>query len=1151
MNAAAVNRAIARHQSRCRSLAALGLALWLLLWLPLPAQALACSPYLGQAKLNEVRIGHSNSTDLKNQVEIYNSGNVAQSVWSTWQLVVYYQQSGSSAVRKGGYYLSTDTIGAGQFIFNNQNKPLFLRNRGTYLTDIALVDASGNFIDYLAIEGRIQSLPACLGTPAVVSATSLSDASGNLSRLPDGGSWPAAVAGTSAHTIGISNVCTAGGSDLAVSNNADITRPVVNFTVVTYTVTVTNKSCSNTVNSIVLNVANFSTSQFSGVSRSQTQGSNSQGASAVTWTVGSLAPGSTAVLTLSGKPRNLGPLLTTASVAAPLSGLVNPADDSADETINVLAYNDVGFDLPTGTMTEGLDTAYSANINSAVVPTATITVNYTVSGSANSADTDLPVSGSVTIDPASPNEPAGTSINFIIKNDTIAEPTKSIVLTITSVTSADSHVRLDGAANVSTLTLFDDDIDHYELSLPTTSLSCLPTTVTVTACASTTSPCTSPFTTAVGKTANLSTSSATLAATTLTFDASGVSSTTLSYPLAANGTALSVTLSGEQQAAANPRKCCPNGSNCVVANSCSTTFSSAGFIIAAAANGAASTLPTQTAGTASGTFYLRAVRTSTTTKACEAALSGANTVNWALQCNNPSTCSTGIGSSLMALNGGSSTSVLGNPNSGVTGNTALAMTFDANGNAPFSFTFNDVGQVTLWASKTVNAAPLSGSSNAFVSRPAGLLISALAQAAAPQLINPAAASASGAVFVKAGEAFSASVTATTSTGAAAPNFGKESPAEAVLLTPALVLPAGGRLGTLANASIAGASFGNGVATVSNLAWDEVGILNLTPSIADGDYLGSGSLTGTTSGNIGRFVPDHLAITAGAPVAACSNAFSYFGQDGFSTPFTLRAENSANTVTQNYTGSFARLGLSGWAGYGFTAAGLPAGSALAASSTAPTGSWSLGLASVSARHQVSRPSAVSAETQVTVKAAPVDADGVTLSGAASAVASATALRSGRLRLSNAFGSANAALQVPVLAEYWSGNSWLLNSADSCTTLTAGNVVLSNPRNAAGNASAATSSASAVAIAGGNGLLTLAAPSPGGSSLSLDIAINLGSTSADQSCQASHPASTGAAQPWLRALNGSCAASADRDPAARASFGLFSPESRKTVHVREIF
>jgi MSHA biogenesis protein MshQ len=162
-----------------------------------------------------------------------------------------------------------------------------------------------------------------------------------------------------------------------------------------------------------------------------------------------------------------------------------------------------------------------------------------------------------------------------------------------------------------------------------------------------------------------------------------------------------------------------------------------------------------------------------------------------------------------------------------------------------------------------------------------------------------------------------------------------------------------------------------------------------------------------------------------------------------------------------------------------------------------------------------------------------------------------LRSGRLRLSNAFGSAAAALKLAVVAEYWSANAWVLNSADSCTTLAAGSVALSNPRNAAGNASSALTSASAIGLSSGSGLLTLAKPTPVGSSLSLDLAINLGSSTADQSCQASHPASTGAAQPWLRAQNGGCAATADRDPAARASFGVFSPETRKTVHVREIF
>lgn len=693
-------------------------------------------------------------------------------------------------------------------------------------------------------------------------------------------------------------------------------------------------------------------------------------------------------------------------------------------------------------------------------------------------------------------------------------------------------------------------VDHYELSLATSSLSCLPTTVTVTACQNSAAPCTSPVTSLAGQTLSLSTSGATLGATTLTFDATGVVTTTLSYPTAADNTGVAVTLSGEQTAASNARQCCPNGNSCSAANSCTSTYRSAGFIVSGTANGSAVTLPAQTAGIASAIYYLRAVKTNTTTKACEAALSGAQTVNWSLQCNNPTTCSTGTATSLMSLDGGNPTSVLGNPNSNVTGSTPVAMTFDPNGNAPFSFTFGDVGLVTLRASKTVAGAALSGASSAFVTKPASLAITNLKQTASPFLVNPLPTSATDAKFVRAGESFTATVTALTSSGAATPNFGKETTPEAVLLTPTLVLPAGGVAGTLANASLAGTSFAGGSATVSNLSYNEVGIITVTPSLADGDYLGAGSVTGSVSGNLGRFYPDRFVMTPGIPVPACSGVFSYFGQDGFTTPFTLTAMNTSNAVTQNYSGSFARLALTNWSGFGFSSSGLPSGATLSAGATAPVGSWMLGVANVSARHQVSRPSALTATTNVIVNALPVDSDGVSLS-AATAVGTSTPLRWGRLRVSNAFGNANASLQVPVIAEYWSGNAWVLNSADSCTTLAASSVALSNPRDAVGNTTATFTSAGAVALSTGSGLLTLAAPNPASRTLSIDLAINLGSTAADQSCLTNHPASTGAAKPWLRGQNGACATTADRDPAARASFGIFTPESKKIVHVREIF
>ena len=67
----------------------------------------------------------------------------------------------------------------------------------------------------------------------------------------------------------------------------------------------------------------------------------------------------------------------------------------------------------------------------------------------------------------------------------------------------------------------------------------------------------------------------------------------------------------------------------------------------------------------------------------------------------------------------------------------------------------------------------------------------------------------------------------------------------------------------------------------------------------------------------------------------------------------------------------------------------------------------------------------------------------------------------------------------------------------------------------------------------------------------VAFNLGSTAADASCLASHPASTGAGLAYLRSYNGNCATLDKSDPSARATFGVFSPETKRIIHVREVY
>jgi len=416
-----------------------------------------CSPYKGQATINELYVGKSGRTDTNNKVEIYNNGNVASAVWKTWSVVIYSNRSGKTAQKRGPYPLNSGFANNGQFIYNNTTK-IYLQNRDARWVDVALLDANGDFIDYIAIENKIQTVPACFGTTTTVQAFSNSDKSGDLPRNPDGGSWPASLTGTTGNTIGYSNACTAGGNDLLVSNSVDIPNPVRNTTTVTYSVGVQNKSCTGSVTGIQITDTNIAAANFSGLSFNHTQGSSVVSGNNRVWTVGTLAAGTAATMTITGVPLNPGNLDTSASVTVPSSGLINTDNDSETATITVRDFNYVSFDADTATITEGLDTAFKAGISSDVKANHPITVNYTITGTAGSGDRTFTTTSPVTINPTDPDDPQTTSIDFNITNDAVSESPKTIVLTINSVTSSDAAVRLDTGANVMTITLNDDDL---------------------------------------------------------------------------------------------------------------------------------------------------------------------------------------------------------------------------------------------------------------------------------------------------------------------------------------------------------------------------------------------------------------------------------------------------------------------------------------------------------------------------------------------------------------------------------------------------------------------------------------------------------------------------------------------------------------------
>ena len=524
------------------------------------------------------------------------------------------------------------------------------------------------------------------------------------------------------------------------------------------------------------------------------------------------------------------------------------------------------------------------------------------------------------------------------------------------------------------------------------------------------------------------------------------------------------------------------------------------------------------------TVSVSAVRKSDSSLACSPAFASlSKSVTFKCGYTNPGTGTLPVRVGAVALNASGSSAAACD-----SGGKAVSLAFDATGLASTTVQYADVGQMLLSASYSgiagsSEAGLVMSGSDAFIAAPASFAFSAIS--AGP---------------IKAGTPFSASVTARNSAAATTPNFGRESGAESVVVSFTRASPTGVGANDGSFSGILG-GFSGGVASGSGFIWNEVGSGDLSARLFSGNYLGAGlTATGSTgvAGAVGSFIPHHFDVVV---TPACAGSFSYAGQP-FNLSVIARSGIGFAATTLNYDGSSKTSPNQAKAVTLSDANALGLGSL--SGSSVPASAFSAGVATASASYAFS----AKLTAPQTLKLRAIDGNGVSSSGFAEG---STPLRSGRLRVSSAYGAATAPLQVALAADYWSGSAWLLNSADTCTSLPAAAVVLSNPRGYQGGSVASSSSGSAVSLASGSGLLSLSAPSPAVSGVTFDLALNLGSTGLDQSCQASHPGSTGAALPWLRSNNGACAASADRDPAARVSFGIFSPETRKTVHVRELF
>lgn len=298
-----------------------------------------------------------------------------------------------------------------------------------------------------------------------------------------------------------------------------------------------------------------------------------------------------------------------------------------------------------------------------------------------------------------------------------------------------------------------------------------------------------------------------------------------------------------------------------------------------------------------------------------------------------------------------------------------------------------------------------------------------------------------------------------------------------------------------------------------------------------------------SDRFGRWHPSHFSFVGTLTPACASGGFTYMGDDHLGVAVTVKAHalgagaaSASDPVTSRYFSGSGGLPAAVLADV--TISGDNAGTAVALSKlktpdfpTMPNDSlWSAGLFSISDTYSFERnatPTATDLYDAFRLKAAVVDPDGATLIDPKESAA--TRIRYGRLRLSNVYGSRMGALDMPVQAQYWSGNSWLLNALDNCTVVPFASVHVSNT-------GVATAASQPVTVTNGVATIRLTPSTLG----SVDVGFNL------SNCNPALGGGTGAGMSWM-----SGGASGLVCPTAKATFGIYEAEKKKAVHVREIF
>lgn len=398
----------------------------------------------------------------------------------------------------------------------------------------------------------------------------------------------------------------------------------------------------------------------------------------------------------------------------------------------------------------------------------------------------------------------------------------------------------------------------------------------------------------------------------------------------------------------------------------------------------------------------------------------------------------------------------------------------------------------------------------------------------------------------------------------------------------IAAPAGGVLGTYGSAGAW--TFSGGGAYTNTATYSEVGAFKAEATDAGFAAVDAGDGTPTCqltigldctqsanppywkpSTTIGRFTPDHFAAVRNTPSfrtggGACPTAtFTYVGQAfGFALApvITVTAQNATNGTTKNYAGSWFKLSLApdSVTGRTYQDDGAPPDAPLQTGGLPATGdpaiadngdgtatlTFSAGSGFDYLHATPVAPFSSAIDLRITIK----DPDGVavgTIDGLAGAnpvefsdiaFNNGDQMRYGRMFISSAVGSELLNLPVAMAVQYYASaaDGFVTNTKDTCTSLAASDIDLSNFQPFPGSLFAAGDTAATINTSG-NGSFGLELTAPGaGKQGSVDISADL------------------SALTWLQFdWNGD--GTYNDDPTSRATFGLYKGDAR-SVYQHEV-